>query len=59
MEKLPALVRKLKSLGYAGIEIPIAFVMKFGPAVSLAHAPPKTNAHPKLSPTNTHPNSQP
>ena len=25
-------MRKLKSLGYAGIEIPIAFVMKFGPA---------------------------
>jgi len=30
LSSLPALVRKLKSLGYSGIEIPITFVMKFG-----------------------------
>jgi sugar phosphate isomerase/epimerase len=30
LSELPAIVRKLKSLGYAGIEIPAAFVMRFG-----------------------------
>ena len=30
LASMPALLRKLKSLGYSGIEIPIAFVMKFG-----------------------------
>ena len=30
LAKLPALCAKLKSLGYSGIEIPIAFVMKYG-----------------------------
>jgi sugar phosphate isomerase/epimerase len=30
LTSLPAIVRKLKALGYQGIEIPIAFVMKFG-----------------------------
>lgn len=30
LTKLPEIVRKLKSLGYAGIEIPIAFVMQYG-----------------------------
>ena len=32
LDKLPALCAKLQSLGYAGIEIPIAFIMKFGSA---------------------------
>ena len=32
LAKLPALCAKLKSLGYSGIEIPIAFVMKYGSA---------------------------
>ena len=30
LAKLPALVRKIKSLGYSGIEMPIAMAMKFG-----------------------------
>lgn len=30
LAKLPALCAKLKSLGYSGVEIPIAFVMKYG-----------------------------
>ena len=30
LDKLPQLCAKLKALGYAGIEIPIAFVMQFG-----------------------------
>jgi hypothetical protein len=30
LAKMPALVAKLQSLGYSGIELPIAFVMKYG-----------------------------
>ena len=30
LESLPQIVKKLKSLGYSGIEIPITFAMKFG-----------------------------
>ena len=36
LSKLPALVHKLKSLGYSGIEMPIAMAMKFGTAPFLA-----------------------